>query len=361
MTQRPGDAIVDAGALTGSARWHVHQVLPTGRAEMVAMTRAAYAASDFLDHRIAVPEGAQVATIDFAQLPPLFPDVSQLRTAYIFHISHVGSTFLAKALATRPSVLCLREPQLLRWMAEIRRDLGEPESRFSPAGYAMLLRGVAGLLGRGFAAEDQVVVKATSFAANLAGDLLHLMPLARATALYSYFEPFAANILRGKGGWMDMLTQAPSRLRRLHRVLDRCPWRLADLSHGELIAMNWLCEMVQLIQATRAHPGRICWMEFDDLVNAGPHAIGEAARFLGLGWTGVDTERLTADKVLTRYSKDGRRPFDRDARKAELAAVIARCGDELARGRAWLDRAISDHEELAVAAPFVERIVHAQL
>ena len=105
----------DAAELTGSARWHVHQVLPTGRAEAVTMTREAYTRSDFLDHRIHVPQGAAVAALDFARLTPLFAEAGKLRTSYIFHISHVGSTLLSKALATRPTVLGLREPQLLRW------------------------------------------------------------------------------------------------------------------------------------------------------------------------------------------------------------------------------------------------------
>jgi len=345
-----------AAELAGSARWHVHQVLPTGRAEVVAMTREAYGRSDFLDHRIAVPQGAAVATLDFARITPLFAEAGHLHTSYIFHISHVGSTLLSKALATRPTVLGLREPQLLRWLAEIRRDLHEPESRFDQAGYLALLQTVLGLLGRTFESGDEVVVKATSFASNLAGDILALQPQARAIALYSRFEPFAANVLRGKGGWTDVLTQAPSRMRRLHASLGRTPWRLAGMSHGEVVALNWLCEVTELAAASRRNAGRVCWIEFDDMMGAGAHAIGEAARFLGIPWGTDDNARLRASDVLSRYSKDESRAFGQDQRRALLAQVSARHADEIAKGLAWLYRACRDHPELACAESFIQRI-----
>lgn len=346
----------DSSDLTGSARWHVHQVLPTGRAEVVAMTPEAYARSDFLDHRIFVPEGAAVATLDFARLTGLFPEVAGLRTGYIFHISHVGSTLLSKALATRHSVLGLREPQLLRWIAEIRRDLHTPESRFDPSGYQALLRAVLGLVGRKFAAEDEVVVKATSFAANLAADVLALQAQARAIVLYSRFEAFAANVLRGQGGWTDVLVQAPVRMRRLHARLGTTPWRLAGMSHGEVVALNWLCEVSELASASRSNPGRLCWIEFDDMMDSGAHAMGEAARFLGIDWGPADRARLEASGVLGRYSKDERVPFGRDQRRTMLAEVAARHAAEIRRGKDWLYRACQDHPELACVEHFIQKM-----
>jgi glutathione S-transferase len=65
---------------------------------------------------------------------------------------------------------------------------------------------------------------------------------------------------------------------------------------------------------------------------------------------------LRESGLLSRYSKNETVAFSREDRRARAEAVIARHGAEIARGRAWLDRAIAAHPVLAGAAPFIARI-----
>ena len=130
----------------------------------------------------------------------------------------------------------------------------------------------------------------------------------------------------------------------------------AGMRHGAVIALNWLCEVTELAAASRRNAGRVCWIEFDDMMGAGIHAIGEAARFLGIAWDAADNERLKESGVLFRYSKDETRAFGQDERRAELAEVSQRHGGEIAKGLAWIHRACRDHPELACAESFIQKM-----
>lgn len=158
--------MLTAEDLVNSAKWHVHQVRTDGNAELIEMSMECYRASSFLDHRIKVPDEALGHTVRFQDLFSLFGSASALTTGYIFHISHVGSTLLSRIIGEVPGVLSLREPMLLRWLAEVRRDIRQPESRYDWSGYVVRLNTALGLLGRPLPTASKVVVKATSFASN---------------------------------------------------------------------------------------------------------------------------------------------------------------------------------------------------
>lgn len=332
--------------LIGNARWYVHQVRVSGQAEVVAMTPEAYAASSFLDHRIRLPENAQVRRIDFNALHPHFQDVAPCETRFIFHISHVGSTLLSKAIGKLGGVLAYREPMMLRWLSEIRSNLTLPESRYNAHAYTVMLRTALGLLARPLGDQHKSVVKASSFASNLADDILTLQPKSRAVGIYCRFESFAATVMNGRGGWDDMLAQAPVRMRRLHGMLGRQPWQLARLSAGEIVALNWLCEMLTLSRAQRRHADRFTWFDFDHFLH---HCDGDFVRLaqaLGLECGAAEVAALHDSGVLNAYSKDERVTYDAATRAQIKRDVAMRHESEILRGRAWLDRALADHPEL---------------
>lgn len=343
MTEGHPGQVLDAQALASDASWYIRSVDLTGQASIVAMTPHSYEASSFLDNRIVLPEDAQTGLVAYNALAPLFPDVGTRETAFIFHISHCGSTLLSKAIGTLPGVLSLREPVLLRWLAELRGDLGLPESRVNHAGYVQALRTALGLLARPLGELDRVVVKASSFASPLAIDILELQPRTRALVLFSRFEDFAATVLKGSGGWRDMLNLAPVRMRRLHAIAGRPLWALAGMTPGELVALNWLAEMVTLKLADVRHQGRLVWLEFDAFLAEPCKQFATVAQALGLAAGDDAGERLAASGVLDRYSKNPGRAFGFAVRQHELASVRVSQADEIARGKAWLEGAAQAH------------------
>lgn len=343
-----------AQALATSAEWFVYQARIDGTAEVVSMTAESYRASAFLDNRITLPSGAVSHTVRFQDLIGLAGDVSVLDTAYIFHISHVGSTLMARIAGEVPGVLALREPLLLRWLAEIRRDCRQPESPFDWNGYVARLRATLAMLGRKLPSADRVVVKATSFANNLAEDILALQPKARAIAIYCGFEEFAASLLKGSGGWHDMLAQAPTRMIRLHRTLGRQPWLLSRLSPGEIVALNWLTEIFTLKQADIKHSGRLHWINFENFLNNPDEAVPLMLQALSVDASAVAIDRINESGVLHSYSKNPKVPYGVEDRRKVQRVASQDQAVEIQKGIRWLERAISDHPEFKGIEPFVD-------
>jgi len=322
-------------------------------ANLVRMDRASYDASSFLDRRIQVPAGAEVYELPFQSLSSIFQNVAESRTRFLFHISHVGSTLISKLIGSNPNFLSLREPVLLRNLSEYKQTISEPESRIDRQTYLATLKTTLGLLARPLGEASEVVVKATSYANILASDILSLQPHSRAVGIYSQYENFAANILKGGAGWLDILQMSPVRMKRLHVMLGRQPWQLWRLRPGQVIAMSWLCEMLTLVSAASRHPGRFSWVEFDRF-NEDPSAgIQDLCSALQLDWTSFDTGRMLDSGLLNVYGKSSDRVYGASDRKNDILENKARHSSSIDDGKKWLVRAIHDHSELTVVKELI--------
>src|SRR5580765_5231503 len=156
------------------ATWLAQALDPNaGMVRLVAMDRDSYRAASFLDDRL------MQQTVD-AQIVP-WPDVEEavsddLRTdaRWIFHIGHVGSTLVSRLLGEVGGVLAIREPRILRDVA-----LSPPDVR------GRYVAALPTLMSRTFAEDETASVKATSFASEIA---LELVP-AGERALFMYATP----------------------------------------------------------------------------------------------------------------------------------------------------------------------------
>ena len=118
----------------------------------------------------------------------------ELRTdaRWIFHIGHVGSTLVSRLLGEIDGVLAVREPRLLRDLAlsppEVRAALSSPP--------------VPKLMSRTFAADEIACVKATSFASEIAPELVP--PGERALFMYARPRNYIASILAGENSLKEL-------------------------------------------------------------------------------------------------------------------------------------------------------------
>lgn len=327
----------------------VSEVLPQGDAVVFAMDADSYSASPFLDRRIRRPDPNITATLPWTQLGAFGKLCGTQQTRWIFHISHVGSTLLSRALGIHPEVLALREPVLLRWLAHQRAALHLPESRVDQPTWQTGLATALGLLGRPLGERSQVTIKATSYCNVMAREILALQPAARATAIYCGLDNFLAGILKGRGGLLDILEMAPVRLRRLHRLLGRDVWSLASMSAPEQAAMSWTCEMLSLWDAQRWNPDRFTWLNFDNWAGHEEDTMRQLAGALAIEWTERDATALAQSGILTSYSKHTGRSYTAQDRLDEIAQVKMREARGMQLGLDWFARCCDQHPAVAAA------------
>ena len=163
--------------------WPHNLDLAGGRILVLRLDERTYHAASFLDDRILTP------STQGAWLPgPVVTEASRRvrdprPVHFIFHTGHVGSTLLSRLLDETGLVLPLREPLLLRSIADTAESVGRPDSLLGEAQFGALLDMTLRLWSRGYAGTRAVVVKATSSAGSLAPGLLARSPASRAVYL----------------------------------------------------------------------------------------------------------------------------------------------------------------------------------
>src|SRR3954451_23842898 len=270
------------------AKWLALALDPAaGMVRLVAMDREAYRAASFLDDRLLqTPVDAQI--IPWPQLEDAMATELRHDARWIFHIGHVGSTLLSRLLGELDGVLSVREPRLLRDLA-----LSPPEVR------QRYITPVAKLMSRTFAESEIACIKATSFASEIAPELVP--PGERALFMYATPRNYIASILAGQNSLQELRMLAGPRAQRANARDVYVPAQ-NDADHA---AAAWACEMTTLEAAADAMPDRqIAWAEFDAMLADMPAGLGRAAGFFGMAAGPDRLAGIARGPLMTRYSKD---------------------------------------------------------
>ncbi|SNS10425.1 hypothetical protein SAMN06295912_101362 [Sphingomonas laterariae] len=310
------------------------------------MAEVDYAQASFLDQRILTEGRARqwFGWDEVEQLTGPLPCTAQA----IFHIGHVGSTLLSRLLGEVPGVLGVREPVLLRTLAELRRLRDRPESPWSPERFDHRTAMALGWLSRTFRPDQRALIKATSFVSDLAPAML----AHGQRALFLTVRPdiYLPTILAGEASVQELGALSATRLQRLHGRMGEEPWRLWALSLGERAALGWACEMAALVDAEdAAAAGQLLWVDFDRFLDQPAEMLTVSAKHFGYVVENAQAETLVSGPIMSRYSKAPEHAYSPQLRHDVLAAARREQADEIARGLAWLERAARDYPLIARA------------
>lgn len=277
-----------ADEIARDATWLAQALDPSaGTVRMVAMDRDSYRAASFLDDRLMQrPVNAQILA---------WPDVEaalagNLRSdaRWIFHIGHVGSTLVSRLLGEIDDVLGIREPRLLRDLAMI-----------PPAVRARYITCIPKLVSRSFAAGEVACVKATSFASEIAAQLVP--PGERALFMYARPGNYVASILAGENSLKELRALGDYRAQRLNSRGIVLP---AARNDAERAAIAWACEMTSLeVAAEKMTDRRIAWADFDTMLGEMDAELDRVAAFFGFTADPARLRAIAAGPLMQRYSK----------------------------------------------------------
>ena len=308
------------------ARWLVQACdPPAGLVRLVDMGPEDYRSASFLDDRV-------LQRVNSAHLMPLEVALcASQRVAcddvrWIFHIGHVGSTLIARLLGELHGVLSIREPRALRDLALLGREHWEP-----------LLDPMRRLYSRTFAADQNALVKATSFVSDLAAEWIGTP----GRGLFLTVPPTAyiQTMLAGENSRRELGTMMPFRAQRMSA---RVPG--AQVSPGDhpatLAAAAWACEMTALERAAeRLGDDQLMWVDFDAFLDQPETALRGISRFLGFPTPNEQLAAIAAGPLMRRYSKALEFDYTPELRRELLREAAAEHRIEIERGIAWLARA----------------------
>ncbi len=303
--------------------------------QFVQLSRAEYDAIGFHDRRMLTPQ-TKTAWARYAQVEEAARGLP-VKAHFIFHISHVGSTLLSRLIGAHPQAFGLREPGVMRAIAEVQLTLGGPGCPWTNEEFTKRLWLFLGIWSRTFAPRETSVIKCTSYVSEMAEMLLERVAGAKAIFMYVAPEVFLPQLLGG--AMVDIEGKAASRLERLHRRLGEPVWKLEALSPGERVAMSWLSEMLSLQAAASRFGSRCQWLDFDDFLSEPQAHLVAGLTHLDLDDAPSQAQAVLAGPLMKQYSKATQFEFDAGSRAKILEEARVKHGAEIARGLAWLDGA----------------------
>ena len=323
-----------ADEIRRDATWLAQALDPAaGMIRLVAMDRESYRAASFLDDRLVQqPVDAQIVPWPDAEIAV----VGDMRTdaRWIFHIGHVGSTLISRLLGEVGNVLAIREPRILRDLAMTPSDVR-----------GSYLAALPKLMSRTFDEGEIACVKATSFASEIAADLVP----AGERALFMYATPrnYIASILAGENSVKEMHALADFRGQRVAQREIALP---AARNDADRAAAAWACEMVTLEDAAERMTDRsIAWADFDAMLTAMAAELGRVGSHFGFDIPEAQLRELASGPLMKRYSKDPKFEYTPQLREDLIAQELRLQGHDIEGALAML-RAAAEKSPLLARA-----------
>jgi len=316
------------------ATWLVQALDPNaGEVRLVAMDRDSYRAASFLDDRLMQqPVDAQI--VPWPDIESAVSNGLRSDARWIFHIGHVGSTLVSRLLGEIEGVLAIREPRLLRDLA------------LCPAAIrARYIAPIPKLMSRTFSNDETACVKATSFASEIAAELVP--PGERALFMHAKPRNYVASILAGENSVKELHALAQYRGQRLTaRMISLPPAR----NDADRAAAAWACEMTTLEAGAEAMTDRsVAWADFDAMLGDMTGELGRVASFFGFTAEADMLNAISRGPLMTRYSKDLNYEYSPNLREQLLTQEMQLQGRDIDDALAMLSAAAEKSELLARA------------
>jgi hypothetical protein len=241
---------------------------------------------------------------------------------------------VSRLLGESEGVLAIREPRILRDLA-----LSPLEVR---ARYVISL---PKLMSRTFAADETACVKATSFASEIATELVP--DGERALFMYAAPRNYVASILAGENSVKELHALANHRAERLQGRGISLPGASND---AERAAAAWACEMTTLEAAAVAMTERqIIWADFDEILRDMSAKLTEITDFFEFETDPQRLEAIVQGPLMQRYSKDPNYEYSPNLRDELISQELRLQGRDIEGSLAMLRSAAEKSPLLARA------------
>lgn len=303
-------------------------------------------AADVLEHSVFLDSRMEA---DLAAGHPLDADSVRLqqpeRLGWLFHTSFCASTLLARALHDPLASVVLKEPLILRRLADARH------SRW-PVPYDDLIEKSTSLLGRPWISGGAVVVKPTHAALNIAADLMACAPASRAIALTSSLPDFLVSNIKktpDTQAKIGLLAERALRASRFHERLS--PEALSPPDMLCAAALQWAAQREVIADVLQtAGPGRIRVLEMGEMAVDLHAAVAASA-----AWLGIDTDparrRARVDAVRSRNAKAVTARYDFVQRQDDAQRIATHFAPQIAHALRWHEQHLADAMRATAVAP----------
>jgi hypothetical protein len=305
---------VSASAILQNHLWFPVILRPEHQITFVECSETTFSESHFLDQsRIKGLTGRQVTVkvedIEKAVVANI-PKISHL-----FHISHVGSTLMAKVLDQIDRFTVLREPSIFRDIRVNFDSISDGCSFYSSSDLGKINQLVLKLLARG--PQEHTVIKHTSINTHFI-DMILTDEEQPAIALYTSLGNFVCHALSSIGAQSDIFASIQLRLKLINRSCLGPRLNLEELDFIQMAGLVWLCSMHRLCTA-RVKYKNLQLLNFDTAMKDRESLIQTLIQGFDLDLSDKEVSKLNDSPVWMKSSKASAN-FDPESRMQKITS-----------------------------------------
>lgn len=300
-----------------------------GHIHFLPLTQSQIEDASFLDNRL---------PIDFSSAMPVPVSVVSRHLqacatpAWLWHTSFCGSTLLARMLQGGAGTTVLREPLVLRRLADAHAAGRRIDDMLKPT---------IGLLSRPWRENGKVLIKPTHAALNIAVAAMRSVPSSVGLALTSSLEDFVISHLKKTPETLAKIPVLAERALSEGDLAGRLPREaLAPPDALAAAAVQWAAQR-ELAARLRESvvPQRLRLVDWQVVLSAPESAAIAAAQWLSLPY---EEPGLVAHvrQTIRHHSKAPIADYNPAMRKAEIADLLSRHGDMIVRTLRWAERCL---------------------
>jgi hypothetical protein len=261
--------------------------------------------------------------------------VERPRPSFIFHHAFVCSTLLARCLNQVDAFFSLKEPWILRRLADIKRSRTQ---RIPRTQWKQMFRSSVAQLSRNYTTGRAPVIKATNVANNLLADVQRFLPGCQSLYLYSDLQSFLVSNLKKPqetqrkmpelAGWF---VNDGDFARRFPAYSD-----IQSLSFLQICAVVWMANLYNLCTDVSKVPGAaVRTLEMHRFLENPQETLASLSAFFGHTPTPAEIALMTSTDVMESNAKDSRQRYSAVDRQSESQKIRQTYGAEIDAALAW--------------------------
>lgn len=263
-------------------------------------------------------------------------DIERPSTHFIFHHAFVCSTLLARCLNNIDAFFSLKEPWVLRRLADFKRA---QRHAISESDWQEMFVKNTSLLAKNYTTGKSLIVKATNVANNLIEDVVHLLPTGRILFLYSDLESFLVSNLKKtpetRGKMPSLYTdfvQDSDFAQQFKAYRDP-----SVFSFLQVCALVWVVSIYNLKKVIGQHrTDRFLAMDMMKLLNEPERTLASVSKHFGHSPAARDRSLMADPDILGKNAKDPRQSYGSQIKQQEANQVIQVHGNDVKSVSKWI-------------------------
>lgn len=261
-------------------------------------------------------ERAEIPLSALSALPAIAP-------RFIWHTAFCCSTLLARLIDVPGANISLKEPNALVTLSNAKR-VRHPAAQD-------LTRAVVALLGRPFAAGEQVTIKPSNLCNNLIIDTLEASPNSKVLLLYSSLRSFLVSIIKKRQAGRHFARRLFTAFSMDSGFIAKYPQhQLLQLTDLQAASMAWLMQSIAFRDVLQRFDAQsVLTLDSNNLLVKPTETLAAVDGFFAFGIGADRIAAIVASPTFHRNSKNEAESFDATQRASESGDIEAIFGEDL--------------------------------